>query len=145
MNVNRKKRFMDEANKRRIMPTDFDRISELQSILSSYDYHSFRGQVIKDNRFSGLERHPDLILNYKGETTIIELDSGVHGGGDEISETADTKRRNDDYVKCGYHLIVINQEWLDACKISLSAYIRSVLFNFEQSIRAKKRIAGVMV
>ncbi|MDE2024963.1 MAG: hypothetical protein KGJ07_00540 [Patescibacteria group bacterium] len=142
MNLNKKRRFVNRANERRLVPSDFDRISELQSILSGFGYHSLRGQVIKSNKFIGLERHPDLILHYKGELIPIELDGGVHGFGDEISESIKTKDRNDDYLRGGYTPIIINEEWLNNSKISLTHYVRSVLFQYEQIIRARKRLGG---
>lgn len=140
MNPTKKKSFINRANQRRLVPSDFDRISELQSILSGFGYHSFRGQVIKSDKFLVSERRPDLILNYKGVAIPIELDGGIHGFGDEVSETDKTKDRNDDYLRAGYTPIIINEEWLKTGKITLTHYVRSVLFNYEQIIRSKKRL-----
>ena len=134
------KQWIHKVTKNRSMPSDFDRISNLQATLSELGYNSLRGQVLHHPTFIARGRHPDLILKIKGETIPIELDGPIHGSGDDVSESEQTRNRNDDYIRSGYLPIIINEEWLKQSGIKLKDYLHSILFNLEQIIRAKHRI-----
>lgn len=138
--MNLKKQFIHQANKKRIQPNDFDKISEVQSILTELGYASFTSQTLYSNKFIARERHPDLLINLNGEMIPLELDGSVHGSGDEISETLQTKYRNDDYFRAGFLPIILNEEWLELSKISKKTYLKCLLFNHSQILRAKRRV-----
>lgn len=71
----------------------------------------------------------------------VELDGGVHGYNDEITESFQTKVRNDDYVRDGYFPIIINHEQLRELKISEELYIKCAIIAFEPIYRTMKRLA----
>ena len=134
------KGWIHQTNKKRTQPNDFDRISEVQSILTELGYHSFTGQTLYSKKFIARERHPDLLINMNGEMIPLELDGSIHGSGDEVSETLQTKYRNDDYFRAGFLPIVLNEEWLEVSKTSKKTYLKCLLFNHSQILRAKRRV-----
>lgn len=134
-----KKYWQHRINKDRLVGSDFDRIVEIQSIIGRR-YSALQYQTIKTHRGKYPQRKPDLTITICGFTIPIELDGGIHGSNDEISETKKTKTRNDDYIREGYLPIILNHEQLKALKISEETFIKTAIVVLEPIFRTMKRL-----
>ena len=135
-----KKQGMQVARKKSTRPSDGGRIDRAQDELVELGYKALRGETLTDTNFVARSRHPDLVVKIYGEKVPIELDGAVHGSGDEVSESKQTKYRNDDYVRAGFLPVIANEEWLKVNNIDQQTYMKCILFNFEQQLRALKRV-----
>ena len=135
-----KKQGMQVARKKSTRPSDGGRIDKAQDELAELGYKVLRGETLTDPNFVARSRHPDLVVKIYGENVPIELDGAVHGSGDEVSESKQTKYRNDDYVRAGFLPVIANEEWLKVNNIDQQTYMKCIFFNFEQQLRALKRL-----
>lgn len=126
-------------NKDRLVGSDFDRIAYIQSCIPT-GYSALQYQTIRTPKGKFRQRKPDLTIRICGFTDEIELDGGVHGFNDEISETTATKIRNDDYVRMGHLPIIINHEQLKEMKIPEEMFIKCAIILLEPIFRAKRRL-----
>jgi len=131
--------WISKANKKRIVGSDSDRIIQVMSYIPR-GYNAAQYQKLKLPRGKYGQRFPDIIINICGFTVPIELDGAVHGYNDEISESKQTKIRNDDYVRDGYLPIIINHEQLKELKISEEIYVKCAIILFESIYRAMNRL-----
>jgi|APSaa5957512535_1039671.scaffolds.fasta_scaffold06593_5 hypothetical protein len=127
-------------NKGRLVGSDSDRIITVMSYIGR-GFKAAQYQVLKLPRGKFGQRRPDIIIEMYGFKIPVELDGGVHGFNDEISETENTKDRNDDYVRDGYLPIILNHEQLKDLKISEEIYMKCALIAFEPIYRTMKRVA----
>jgi len=132
-----KKTAQSFANKKREHPSDFDRLSALSDDLRELGYSMTRDQVV---RIGERSLKPDGMIIVQKYPIPIEHDGGVHGSGDEVSESGRTKQRNDLYIKGGNLPLIVNQEWLQVNKIPQRTYLKCTLFLMEQWLRAKSRL-----
>lgn len=128
------------ANSKRIVGSDFDRIAYMQSCIPT-GYSALQYQILRTKKGKYQKRKPDLTIKICGFTVPIELDGGVHGFNDEISETEQTKIRNNDYVRQGHLPIIINHEQLKEMKIPEEMFIKCAIVLLEPIFRAKRRLA----
>lgn len=131
--------WISKANKNRTVGSDSDRIIRVMSYIGK-GYNAAQYQKLKLKRGRYGQRFPDILINICGFKVPIELDGGIHGFNDEISESENTKERNDDYVRSGCSPIIINHEQLKELEISEELYIKCVIIAFEPIYRAKKRL-----
>jgi len=134
-----KKSHIHRANKNRLVESDFDRKARVQSYIG-VGYNSAQYQTIKLPSGKFGKRNPDIVMNICGFDVPVELDGGVHGYNDELTETEKTKTRNDDYVRDGYLPIIINHEQLKELKISEELYTKCAIILFEPIYRAMSRL-----
>ena len=134
------KSHVHRANKNRLVESDFDRKIQVQSYIDS-GYSSAQFQTLKTPHGRYQQRKPDILIKICGYDIPVELDGGVHGYNDEISETPQTKTRNDDYIKSGYLPIILNHEQLKALKISEEIYIKCAIIALEPILRTKRRLS----
>ena len=103
-------------------------------------YSATQYQTLKLPKGRYGQRRPDIMMKICGFDIPVELDGGVHGYNDEITESFQTKVRNDDYVRDGYLPIIINHEQLKELKISEELYIKCAIIAFEPIYRTMKRM-----
>ena len=72
-----------------------------------FGLHGLTGELVQIDCDS--YRLPDILIR-SIPTTIIELDGGIHGYGDQVTKREKDIQRDEDYKKAGYNLIVINKE-----------------------------------
>ena len=137
------KHWISRANKNRVVGSDFDRIAEAQSNIG-HGYQAAQYQTIPTPKGLYPQRKPDLTIKICGYTVPIELDGGVHGSNDEISETNKTKIRNDDYVREGYLPIILNHEQLKELKIPEKIFLQCAIILLEPIFRTKMRLHHAM-
>ena len=137
------KHWISRANKNRVVGSDFDRIAEAQSNIG-HGYQAAQYQTIPTPKGRYPQRKPDLTIKICGYTVPIELDGGVHGSNDEISETNKTKIRNDDYVREGYLPIILNHEQLKELKIPEKIFLQCAIILLEPIFRTKMRLHHAM-
>jgi hypothetical protein len=128
------KSWIHRANKLREVNTDFEKVSKIQDYLNKHGYHSLQGMTLitHENKI----RHPDLLMKI-GEFTIpIELDGSIHGYGDEVSESEQTKQRNDDYKS--FYTIIINEAMCEERGISYQEYALRKVKQLEKKLLNKK-------
>jgi len=135
-----KKQGIQVTNRKRTRPSDAGRIEKALDELSEIGYRALSGETLTNPNFIARSRHPDLVVKIQGEKVPIELDGGTHGFGDDLTESQQTRYRNDDYVRAGYLPIIVNEEWLKVKNINQHVYLQCVLFNFEQQLRSLKRL-----
>ena len=135
-----KKQWIHKAKIKSVGGTDLVRKNIAQVELSKLGYKALQNETLTNPNFIARSRHPDLIVKIYGEKVPIELDGAVHGSGDEVSESKQTKYRNDDYVRAGFLPVIANEEWLKVNNIDQQTYMKCILFNFEQQLRALKRL-----
>ena len=131
--------WISQANKKRIVGSDSDRIIRVMSYIPR-GYNAAQYQKLKLPKGKYGQRFPDIIINICGFKVPIELDGAVHGYNDEISESKQTKIRNDDYLRDGYLPIIINHEQLKELKISEEIYVKCTIILFEPIYRAMNRL-----
>lgn len=136
---NRNKSWKHKANKDRLVESDFDRKAAVQSYVGR-KYSALQYQIIPTPKGKFRRRKPDLTINLCGFTVPVELDGGIHGFNDEISETKATKTRNDDYLRESYLPIILNHEQLKALKISEETFIKCAIIVLEPIFRTMKRL-----
>jgi len=134
-----KKSFKHIANKIRTIGSDSDRIIRIMSYIGR-GYNAAQYQTLKLPRGKYGQRRPDIMLKMYGFDVPLELDGGVHGFNDDLTETEKTKTRNDDYVREGYLPIILNHEQLKELKIPEEIYIKCAMIAFEPIYRTMKRI-----
>ncbi len=133
------KSWKHRANANRTVGSDSDRIIQVMSYIGrGYKAASHQTLPLPQGRFG--QRRPDILMEICGHTVPVELDGGVHGFNDEISETKNTKDRNDDYIRDGYLPIILNHEQLRELEISEELYIKCALIAFEPIYRTMKRL-----
>ena len=103
-------------------------------------YKAAQYQVIKLSKGKFGQRRPAITIEMCGFTVSVELDGGIHGFNDEISESENIKKRNDDYLRDGYLPIIINHEQLKKLKISEETFTNCAIILLEPIYRAKKRL-----
>lgn len=134
-----KEYWITKANKKRTVGSDSDRIIRVMSYIGSgYNAAQYQKLTLKRRRYG--QRFPDILINICGFQVPIELDGMIHGFNDEISETKNTKERNDDYLRDGYLPIIINHEQLKELKISEKTFTNCAIILLEPIYRAKKRL-----
>lgn len=131
--------WISKANKKRITQSDSDRIIRVMSYIGK-GYNAAQYQKLKLKRGIYGQRFPDILINICGFKVPIELDGGIHGFNDEISESKNTKERNDDYVRSGCSPIIINHEQLKELEISEETFTNCAIILLEPIYRAKKRL-----
>jgi len=134
------KSFIGKAIKKSPRGTDAGRIDTAQTQLDSLGYKALRDETLTNPNFIARCRNPDLIVKLYGEKVPIEIDGQVHGFGDELTESQQTKWRNDDYVRAGFLPVIVNTEWLKVKNINQEVYMLCVLFQYEQILRSQKRL-----
>ena len=134
-----KKHWQHQANNNRNVGSDSDRIITVMSYIGS-GYNAAQYQTLKLPRGKHGKRNPDILLNICGFTVPFELDGGVHGFNDEISETKKTKERNDDFIRDGYFPIILNHEQLKVEGISEEIFTKCAIILFEPIYRAMSRL-----
>jgi hypothetical protein len=135
-----KKSHIYKANKNRLVESDFNRKIQVQSYIGS-GYNSEQYQTLKTPHGRYQQRKPDILIKICGYYVPVELDGGCHGYNDEITETEQTKTRNDDYTKSGYLPIILNHEQLSELGISEETYIKCAIISFEPILRSKRRLS----
>jgi len=135
-----KKSWIHQVNKNRTVGSDSDRIITVMSYIGR-GYKAAQYQVLKLINGKYGQRRPDILINICGFDVPVELDGGVHGFNDELTETEKTKTRNDDYVRDGMIPIIINHEQLKGLEISEEMYIKCAITLLEPIFRAKKRLS----
>ena len=135
----RDKSHIHRANKDRLVGSDFDRIAHIQSCIPK-GYSALQYQTIQTPKGKYRQRKPDLTIKLCGYTIPVELDGGIHGFNDEISETRATKTRNNDYLKEGYLPIILNHEQLRELKISEETFIKCAIIVLEPIFRTMRRL-----
>lgn len=134
-----KKFWKHKANKERLVESDFDRKAAVQSYIGS-GYNAEQYQTIPTPRGKYRQRKPDIQIKICGFIVPVELDGGVHGFNDVLTETDETKTRNDDYVRDGYLPIILNHEQLKELKISEDIYIKCAIIALEPIFRTMQRL-----
>ncbi len=125
------------ANKKRTEPSDFDRVAIMHEAMRKIGYPANTGQIVETPDYT---IHPDGMIKLEGFAIPLELDGPVHGNSDDLTESKQTVKRNDAYVRSGHLPIIVNEEWLKVKGISMEDYLSSVVFILEQWLRAKRRI-----
>ena len=133
------KSWIHYTNKKRIVGSDTDRITAIQSYIGR-GYSSAQYQTIPTPNGTHHQRRPDLTIQMCGQTVPIELDGGIHGYNDELTESPQTKQRNNDYVREGYIPIIINHEQLKAEGISEDVFVKCAIILLEPIFRTKQRL-----
>jgi len=131
--------WIGKANKKRTVGSDSDKIIRVMSYIGS-GYNAAQYQTLKLKRGICGQRFPDILINICGFKVPIELDGGIHGFNDEISESENTKERNNDYLRDGYLPIIINHEQLRELKISEETFTNCAIILLEPIYRARKRL-----
>lgn len=126
--------------KAKLVGDDFDRIAKIQSYIPSR-YCALQYQTIRTNHGKYAKRKPDLTIKICGFTVIIEADGTVHYLDDTITETKQTKIRNEDYVREGHLPIIINHKQLEELKIPEEMFIKCAIILLEPYYRTKRRLA----
>lgn len=133
------KSHIHRANKNRSIGSDSDRIITVMSHIGK-GFNAAQYQTLKLPSGKYGQRRPDILMKMYGYDIPVELDGGIHGSNDEITESFQTKVRNDDYVRDGYLPIIINHEQLKELKISEELYIKCAIIAFEPIYRTMKRL-----
>ncbi len=133
----RNKSWENEARKNATEPPDQKRLLPLKE-----DFQTGTGVpfFIWPDPPNGINRNPDGKIKIDGYTFYVELDGPQHGFGDDVSESKQTRSRNDDYVRNGHFPIIVNEQWLKNQEIEQIHYVKSVVFFLEQICRARKRL-----
>ncbi len=129
-----------KANKNRTVGSDSDRIISVMSAIPR-GYNALTYQTIPLPKGKYGQRNPDITIKICGYTIPIELDGGVHGFNDEISETKKTKDRNDDYIRDNLLPIILNHEQLRELKIPEDLFIQCAIITLEPIFRSMKRLS----
>lgn len=124
------------ADSKRTRNSDADKIDDIQQHLQQLNY--FPHQNVK---IAG--RNPDLKLRLYGTNIVLELDGPIHGFGDQVSESKQTRLRNQDYIINDIPFITINEEWCKFHGYKFEDVAHIGLFIIEQIVRAKERFKFV--
>lgn len=133
------KSWKHKANKDRLVESDFDRKIQVQSYIGS-GYSALQHQTLQTPNGKYPQRKPDLTIKICRYTVPVELDGGIHGYNDELSETKATKIRNDDYIREGYLPIILNHIQLKELKISEETFIKCAIVLLEPIFRTMQRL-----
>ncbi len=143
-----KKAFIARASKNASEPFDEEALRQLKTLFQNatglpFFLHGF---------VPGVERFPDGTTKIYGYDVPVELDrlskdgkTSIHGHGDDVSESKQTRSRNDDYTRSGVLPIIINESWLKIKKIEPEIYLKCVGFMYEQIFRSRKRLERATV
>ena len=142
-----KKAFIARASKNASEPFDEEALRQLKILFQNstglpFFLHGF---------IPGVERFPDGTTKIYGYDVPVELDrlskdgTSLHGHGDDVSESKQTRSRNDDYTRSGVLPIIINESWLKNQKIETEIYLKCVGFMYEQIFRSRKRLERASV
>lgn len=128
-------------NKKRVVSSDSDKVTYLQSLVPrKYSPLQYQTIQLPNGRYG--KRNPDLVIKMYGFKIPIELDGGVHGHNDDISESEQTIQRNDDYVRDDIIPIILNEEQLEELKIPWETYIKCATILLEPIFRTKRRMSS---
>ena len=136
-----KKSHIARAMKNATEPTDQKRVFQFKK-----DFEGATGlPFITWSTIPGINRNPDGITEIYGFKVPLEHDGAHHGFGDDVSESKQTRSRNDDYMRGGVIPIIVNTEWLKLNKIAQATYLKCVTFNHEQYLRSARRVLNATV
>ena len=122
-------------------PTDQKRVLQFKK-----DFEGATGlPFITWSTIPGIKRNPDGVTTIYGFKVPLEHDGSQHGFGDDVSESKQTRARNDDYMVAGVIPIIVNTEWLKLNKIAQATYLKCVAFNHEQYLRSCRRVLDATV
>ena len=138
----RNKSWENEARKNASEPPDQKRLLPLKEDIEKGSGVPF---FLWPDPPKGINRNPDGKILIDGYTFYVEHDGPQHGFGDDVSESKQTRSRNDDYVRNGFLPIIVNEEWLKREKIDQKTYCKSVIFFLEQICRSRKRIGRAVL
>ncbi len=139
--MKRNKSWENLARKNATEPTDQKRVLQFKK-----DWEGATGlPFFTWTTIPRIKRLPDGVTEIYGFKVPLEHDGPQHGFGDDVSESKQTRSRNDDYMRGGVIPIIVNTEWLKLQKIAQSTYLKCVAFNHEQYLRSCRRVlnAGV--
>lgn len=127
------KKWKHLADSKRIRNSDADKLDDIQQHLQQLNYFTHQ-----NTRIAG--RYPDLKLRLYGTNIVLELDGAIHGFGDQVSESKQTRLRNQDYITNDIPFITINEEWCKYHGYKFEDVAHIGLFIIEQMVRAKERL-----
>ena len=131
-----KKSFIARAMKNATEPTDQKRVLQFKK-----DFEGATGlPFITWSTIPGIKRNPDGVTTIYGFKVPLEHDGPQHGFFDDISESKQTRARNDDYMRAGVIPIIVNTEWLKHNKIPQATYLKCVTINLESYLRSCRRV-----
>lgn len=122
------KKWKHLADSKRTRNSDADKLDDIQQHLQQLNYFTHQNCIIAG-------RHPDLKLRLYGTNIVLELDGAIHGLGDEVSESKQTRLRNQDYILNDIPFITINEEWCKFHGYRFEDVAHIGLFIIEQIVR----------
>ena len=138
--VKRTKQWEHLQNKKRTQSSDSDRLTQLHDIFSQNKLAVFSNVTLNNDKFIHQKRLPDLLWKDGHIQIPIEDDGPIHGNNDELTESKQTRERNDDYTTAGFPFIVINREELKAENIDLETFVKCSRILLSPIIRSMNRI-----
>lgn len=134
--MKRNKQWENLSRKTSAEPSDIKRVHQFKK-----DFEGATGlPFITWTTIPGIKRLPDGVTTIYGFKVPLEHDGPQHGSGDDVSESKQTRARNDDYMVAGVIPIIVNTEWLKFNKIAQATYLKCVTFNHEQYLRSCRRV-----
>ena len=140
------KSWVHHANKNRDTNSSTTKEEKIHDYLNETEYKTIMQKKIfsPDFQVKGSVRNPDFwTIADRGFNQFVmlgELDGEVHGFGDQVSETEQTKNRNDDFVRAGIPFVAINEEWCKTYGIDFGLAMHVGFHVMNQFARAVKRV-----
>ncbi len=132
----RNKQWENLSRKTSAEPSDTKRLHQFKK-----DWEGATGlPFITYTTIPGIKRLPDGVTEIYGFKVPLEHDGPVHGFMDDVSESKQTRARNDDYMRAGVIPIIVNTEWLKLNKIPQATYLKCVAINLESYLRSCRRV-----